>query len=278
MTFDAPIPRDWAGDNVLRTHLANALNLLFPEGERFFVRSVRAFEASLEDEALRQRVIAFYAQEGRHAGAHERAFAVMEAHGYEVRDFLARYKDLAFDRFESRIPAELRLSVTVALEHFTAILAADALGPRGLEDVHPAMQRLLLWHAAEEIEHRSVAFDVLQRVNASYGLRMAGLAVATLGLGLSWAFATRHLLRQESPERRKAALRDLGRLLGQDGVATRVFGRGIRAYVRRGFHPDDAPLDELIPKFLERAGLSEEERAGRTAPLGGRTALAAPAP
>ncbi|MGB1274961.1 MAG: metal-dependent hydrolase, partial [Nannocystaceae bacterium] len=34
-------PRHWFGDNDVQTHMSNALNLLFPMGERFFVRSVK---------------------------------------------------------------------------------------------------------------------------------------------------------------------------------------------------------------------------------------------
>ena len=41
--FDAPIPAHWFGGIAVATHIVNGVNLLFPAGERFFVRSVRHY-------------------------------------------------------------------------------------------------------------------------------------------------------------------------------------------------------------------------------------------
>ena len=38
---DAEVPRWWLYGNPVMTHMANGLNLLFPPGERFFIRSVK---------------------------------------------------------------------------------------------------------------------------------------------------------------------------------------------------------------------------------------------
>ena len=59
------------------------------------------------------------------------------------------------------------------------------------------MRELLLWHAAEEVEHRDVAFDLPLELNPSYPLWLAGLALATLCLGGFWALGTTMLLAQE---------------------------------------------------------------------------------
>ena len=59
------------------------------------------------------------------------------------------------------------------------------------------MQKLLAWHAAEEIEHKAVAFDVLQQVDPSYALRIAGLAHATILLSSFWVWSAMMLFRQE---------------------------------------------------------------------------------
>ena len=99
----------------------------------------------------------------------------------------------------------------------------------------------------EEIEHRSVAFDVLQKVNPSYWLRVAGLAVATTTLAGFWAWGAVMLLRQD--EARRSASRYFGRT-GRPPIIRTVFLRGIRAYIRRGFHPKDAPLDHLAAAWM----------------------------
>src|SRR5690606_38483751 len=108
------------------------------------------------------------------------------SHGFEIDRFLGRYRAIT-SALEARMPAKLRLAITAAAEHFTAILAEGAFENGVLDNVHPLMQQLLAWHAAEEIEHKAVAFDVLQQIDSSYALRIAGLAFATVLLGSFWA-------------------------------------------------------------------------------------------
>jgi uncharacterized protein len=263
VTF-AEVPRRWLAGSVAATQVANGVNLLFPAGERFFIRSVRRYLDRLseqgEDELVAQ-VRGFFGQEGRHAQAHERFFEALRAQGYDIDGILARYEHAAYAVIEKAAPPALCLSVTVALEHFTAILAEDALSGGVLEHADPAMRRLLEWHALEEIEHKSVAFDVLAKVHPSYALRMAGLALGTLTLGGFWIFATRELLGQDGTSLFAAVreLRSLRMRSERDGVAyvpesiaRRVFLRGLREYVRRDFHPADKDNERLAARALAR--------------------------
>lgn len=250
------IPRHWLGNNVIATHMANGLNLLFPAGERFFVRSVKRYLDQLDDESLKAQVKGFFGQEGHHAREHDRVNRMLQAQGYSVDAFLRFYEWLGYGVIERISPAELRLATTAACEHFTAIMAEDALAERILDHAARSMRLLLLWHAAEEIEHRAVAYDVLQKVNPSYALRMAGLAMATACLGGFWALGSLSLLLQE---------RDWGgRSVGTQWKEVRarrrkrpVFARGIREYLRRDFHPlDRKELDDLAREFLVSEGLA----------------------
>jgi predicted metal-dependent hydrolase len=268
------VPKHWFADSAAATHVVNGVNLLFPAGERFFVRSTLRYLAQLDAEGRKDLVVrakGFFGQEGRHAGAHEKFFETMRAQGYEIDRFLAWYDRVAYRLIEKSSPHALSLAVTVALEHFTAILAEDALRDDAaiLEHAHPELRRLLAWHAVEELEHKSVAFDVLAAVHPSYALRMAGLALGTACLGGFWIAATKDLLEQDGLTLRDAA-RELARLrtnprtktkgkgaerIGQS-IGMRVFLRGILEYVRPGFHPDDKDHRPLIEKTL--AGLEQE--------------------
>lgn len=258
LDLDAPLPRHWFGGNVAATHVANGVNLLFPAGERFFVRSVRHYLDRVDDPLLRAQVKGFFGQEGRHAKEHEDLFRALERQGYDVARFLALYERVAYGIIERVAPPSLRLATTAACEHFTALLAENALRLRILDAAHPTLRALLLWHAAEEIEHRAVAFDVLARVAPGYGLRVAGLAMATACLGGFWALGTMHLLAQERDVglARVAsdfrAMRAMRRARGDTGV----FARGLRDYLRRDFHPSQADLDALASEYLASAGLA----------------------
>lgn len=247
------VPRHWMAGHPVPTHIANGVNLLFPIGERFFVRSVNAYLDQLDDPQLYADVRAFFAQEGRHAHAHDRFNQVLRDQGFEIDGFLERYQAL-LTRIEGALTPELRLSVTAATEHFTAILAEGVFTGPLLDSAALPMKTLLAWHALEEIEHRSVAFDVLQKVNPSYALRLAGLAIATTTLAGFWAWAAVTLLRQDGD--RKKASRYLSSK-ERPPIIRRVFLRGIRAYIRRSFHPKDAPLDQLAAEWMNK-NLPEE--------------------
>ena len=237
------------------------MNLLFPAGERFFVRSVKHYLDQLDDPELVAQVRGFFGQEGRHAQAHERFFDTLREQGYDVDAILQPYEALAYGRIEKMTSPAIRLSVTVALEHFTAILAEDALQEGGdLSLAHPVMRQLLEWHALEELEHKSVAFDVLRAVNPSYVLRIAGLALATLALGAFWIQATRKLLAQDGmtlgdARRELSALRVTAENSGAHAskpIFTRVFLRGIREYLRPSFHPTDKDHQSVFEVTLAR--------------------------
>lgn len=261
----------WFGGSAVRTHLANGLNFVFPEGERFFIRSVRHYEDRVADPALRARVAAFAGQEAQHQRAHLAAFAALEAHGYEIASWLAWYRRAAYEGIEPRVPPVLRLSTTAALEHFTATFGELALATEMLDEAHPAMRALLRWHAAEEIEHRDVAFDVLLAVDPRWTVRAVGFVMAGGLLGFFWASGYRHLVRQErvrrgassggagasqasahAPPRPPPALdpegaRRVRQFWARHGPG---FARAVLAYLKPGFHPRDADTDALAEAFL----------------------------
>lgn len=247
LKFD-DVPRHWFAEHAIGTHGINALNLLFPDGERFFVRSVRAYLDRVTDEELKRDVQKFIEQEARHGVEHEHFFSALERQGFRVRPMLGAYKFVAYKVIEKASPPVLRLSATAALEHMTATFARLALTHDLLDRAHPTMRALLRWHAAEEIEHRAVAFDVLQLVDPRLRTRVAGMAVALATLFPFWVLFHGSLLWQDranlSLERLRQE-RDVAK--GELGVRRDAQRRAVLDYLRRDFHPlneDTTPLAE----------------------------------
>ncbi|MDC0685008.1 metal-dependent hydrolase [Sorangium atrum] len=258
VAFEQGLTRHWLGGQALPTHIANAVNLLFPAGERFFIRSVARYADRVEDPALRAQVRAFFGQEGHHAKAHERFFDLLREQGYEIDRFLRAYERIAYDGIERLCSPELRLSATAALEHYTAILAEEALQEGTLDLAHPTARALLLWHAAEEIEHKAVAFDVLKAIDPSYRLRMRGFALATSTLAMFWLAALLVLLVQELPrrgEREREKSTERIPPVRRRFIVRRVFLRGAREYVRRDFHPSQNDNLHLARAYLAGIGV-----------------------
>jgi predicted metal-dependent hydrolase len=259
--FDRDVPRFWLMGSPHATHYSNALNSLFPEGERFFIRSVKHYVDRIgDDPELLERVKGFFGQEGRHGHEHDRWNRILEAQGYEIEAFLSRHARFAYGVLEPSMPPSIRLAVTAALEHFTATMAENGLTSELLDQAHPVMADLLRWHAAEEIEHRSVAFDVFMKVDGRHHVRVLGLWIALAALLISWRAAAKHLLEQEA--KRGTDLRARGawarmdpRLRAEDERRNAMFRRAIRAYMRRDFHPDRRQdVDRLARGYLASIG------------------------
>lgn len=237
LAFDETIPNHWLAGSPVATHFFNGLNLVFPDGERFFIRAVQDHLDQIKDESLRARIKGFFGQEGWHAHEHERYFATLEQQGYQVSGFLRRFH--RFIALSNRfVPAAVRLSLTAGAEHYTATLGASALDNILIDKAHPVMRQLIYWHATEELEHKSVAFDVLQQTHPSYVLRIFGFFLATLCL-VGWTFAgMRMLLRHDGIDRRAARAEGLRLRRVTNAQMERALGKGIRDYLRRDFHPD----------------------------------------
>jgi predicted metal-dependent hydrolase len=254
--FDAAnIPRHWMGGSVVGTAIANSLNLVFPDGERFFIRSVNYYIDEIDDPVLRDRVKRFYGQEGQHAREHERLFEVMREHGYDIDTFLVSYRKFAYEVLAPRFPPKLLLSITVALEHFTASFAEHALRKRILPDhAPPVMADLLMWHAAEEIEHKDVAFDVLAKVDDSYALRVAGLVAATIALSGFWLYGIMALLRQEPGLRWGDVAGEYVEIRRERLGPSVGMPLAFLQYLSPDFHPSKVDNDALALEYLESIG------------------------
>jgi len=236
------LPDRWFAGSLVATSIVNALHLLFPDGERFFIRSVNHYKGAVADDAELVRAIRDFAgQEGRHGYEHERVFAKMREQGYPVDSFLKVFKGFAFDFIEQKSPHALRLATTAGVEHFTATLGRVALDTDILTRMDPAMADLLRWHALEEIEHQDVAFDVLQRVNPSLALRGAGLAFAGLMVFPFWLGGSLYLIGTKA-----RSLDDLRSRTGANPYAMipwRKLGKAVVDYLKPGFRPGE-PGDE----------------------------------
>jgi predicted metal-dependent hydrolase len=154
---EAPAPRLWHGGRVEATAIYNALSTTFPKGEAFFVESVRAFRHGAPPK-LAEEIKGFTTQEAIHSREHDAFNKRAEQSGYDLSKLEAQVeKRLAITRGK---PPIVSLAATMALEHFTAILAHQLLAePRHLDGAEEETADLWRWHAVEEIEHKGVAYD-----------------------------------------------------------------------------------------------------------------------
>lgn len=263
LDFSQSIDRFYLGGNPVKTHIFNALNLLFPDGERFFVKSVHDHAKDVTDPQLLSDVRAFAGQEGQHAHQHERFFVNLAQQGYSFERLLDRFQRLA--RWSKKVPRSIRLSITAGAEHYTATMAAGLLESGILDECDSTMRDLMTWHALEEIEHKHVAYDVLVACypKTSYPLRLIGfIAASAVIAGFTFA-GLRMLLIQDGKRGRlsraqfEAARAELGQ--GRELRFRKKLRVALLKYLVPGFHPnqqdDRAVLERFTPEVAQIVGL-----------------------
>jgi predicted metal-dependent hydrolase len=238
-------PRYWNAGEPAITAFAYALSAVFPEGERFFIDAVRNFRDRIDSPALARQVNAFVGQEAQHGRVHEAYNAHAESHGFAVGDVAA----VAAQRLElarAQLSEENQLALTCALEHFTAMMAGQLLAdPRYTQNLPDAHATLWRWHAAEEAEHKSVAFDVYQAVDGNYVRRVVVYSCATFSFALGTGLSTVHLMAKDGRRFDVRSYVALARFLFSEPGLIRNMAPQWLGYFRSDFHPadrDDAPL------------------------------------
>lgn len=227
------------------------MSTLFPAGETFFIESVRHYRDRITDPALLAAINGFIGQEAMHRKAHLQFNAMGRQQGYPTK---AMEKILGgvlggLQRFTPRI---FQLATTVCLEHYTAIAAEQLLrDPQHRAMTDPETLKLWLWHALEESEHKSVAFDVYQTVSGNYLLR-AGTMIPTTVIYFSVIAA--FMVAALAADRRLLDLpmhvRGLKYLFGRDGLFTRLKQPYLDFY-RRDFHPTQHDTEALLAEWRE---------------------------
>lgn len=247
--FDESIPTWWFDGDVVKTLVMAAQSCTFPEGERFFIRAVRAWQDGVKDPLLRQQIRGFIGQEAHHGNEHTALNAFMQGRGLptgKVEAFVKRGLGLR-DRMLS---PERRLAMTCALEHFTAMLAEMLLEhPEFLKGMDERVFALWLWHAVEESEHKAVAFDVFKDQVDSEWIRRSQMVVTTLEFSL---FSMLHFIRLYRASGEKLGTRGVLRRLAYFRPWLRRLRPRYLAYYRRDFHPDEVDSRALREAALKR--------------------------
>jgi predicted metal-dependent hydrolase len=252
--LDADVPRYWHSESAWITHFMSALSVLFPEGERFFIDSVRHYEREIDDPALEREVRAFIKQEAHHSHHHQAYNDRVTAQGLGLDRWDAFVGRIL--RFVRRVaPPKVQLAATIGLEHFTAVLANQLLTNEKLtRGMHPAVRPLWIWHAIEETEHKAVAFDVYQQVGGGYWTRVLMMARMMIGFPLILHIIQLSLVRRD---RRLTDWRDALRFArfawGRDGFLRAIWPE-LRAWYHRDFHPWQMDNRELIEAWRGEYG------------------------
>jgi predicted metal-dependent hydrolase len=260
-SFSKENPRFYYKNNPFSTHFINALHIVFPTGERFFVNAVLKYKNQIKDEKLKKQVRNFCGQEGIHSSMHERFWNILNENGYNIKGY-ENHIDKVLHNVVAKISIpflkdkSIDLTATACLEHFTALFGhaifkhVDTNKGTVPEDIAELFQ----WHAAEEIEHKHVAFDVMQQVDEQeYAKRVVAMPVVTgllyfylaVGTGVLMYQDRAHLETKKLPEQfyefTTGLLNDLHSDLYKEYFS----------FFKKNFHPSDLNDYYLAEEFFK---------------------------
>ncbi len=254
---------NWHSDDPVISHFFSALQSTFPEGERFFIDAARDVRDKHKDQLspkLLEQIKLFIQQEAFHGQTHDQWCQALIELGYpRLVDFDQELKDLR-EHARKNVPSLVRLSITSAVEHYTASLAHLFLNRREfLDGASKPLQYVLLYHALEEVEHKAVCFDLYQAAGGSYALRALGLFVASMDIAYQARKRHIYLLKQSGNWSFKHRLKAWSLAWGSKGIVWSLLPYSLR-YLSPSFHPwntDERPaLDELYGSILAERDMS----------------------
>lgn len=247
------VPQHWAFNDAFSTQFMSTLSTLFPVGERFFVDSVRQLREHAVDKAHHKDISGFIGQEAMHSLEHVTMNNMLEAKGLPA--LRAEKFTLGLLNLGRRILTKRQqLAVTVALEHFTAIIANKLLSDTSvMNGLSPEMQPIWMWHAIEETEHKAVAFDLYKAVPGNnYAERVVFQVFASVILAaVVSAFQLQFMYRDKSLFNPKTWVFGLNKLFGFNGVISSIVPEYLD-FFKRDFHPWEHENSALVAYWRER--------------------------
>ena len=251
------LPRHFAAEgDLIDSHLMAAMSSMFPDGEEFFVRSVRHFRGEITDPVLAREVAGFIGQESLHGREHRAVNRRLAELGYPTR-MGERTTRVLLGLRERLFPAKANLAATAALEHFTATWAEMALTQEREHHAHPVVADLMTWHALEETEHKAVAFDVYRAVGGTERTRVWTMRLVRVGFSLALFVQTFLSLLGDRDTYRPGVLRASLRRFRSNPLVGPWVRERLKDYDRPDFHPDDHDTSALLDEW--RATLFGED-------------------
>lgn len=254
--------RWWLANDPVATAWHNALSATFPRGEAFFIEAVKAHRDGAPPK-LEAEIRAFVKQEINHTREHIAFNRAATEAGYDIEKIDRRVgEDLALTKDR---PAILNLAATMALEHYTAMMAHEFLAnPKHFKNAEPETAAMWRWHSIEEIEHKGVAYDTWLHATRDWSrwkrwkVKSLMMLVVTKNFIKHRVEDTLDLLAQDGLTGAKWKWRLAMYLVWSPGILRRVFPAWL-SYFLPGFHPwkhDDRNLISKVDSEFAAAALT----------------------
>lgn len=251
-------PKYWCANDPAMTHYFTGLSTLFPEGESYFVRSVRALrEHAKLNEALDKEISAFIGQEAMDSKEHHAFHISAQQHGLNPES-LEKVTGIVLKGLEKVFSKKLNLLVTVGLEHYTAVLVVSMMETVNEYMTDKTIRDLWLWHSVEETEHKAVAFDLYEYLYGN-GLNayLPRVTIFTLSLILITGLSTIYQIVLMKRDKQLSNLKTWQNFFNFAAKQYKTFIPKFFEYYRYDFHPNQTNEKNLVATTKIKLGIKD---------------------
>lgn len=251
-------PKYWCANDPAMTHYFTGLSTLFPEGESYFVRSVRALrEHAKLNEALDREISAFIGQEAMHSKEHHAFHISAQQHGLNPES-LEKATGIVLKGLEKVFSKKWNLLVTVGLEHYTAVLVVSMMETVNEYMTDKTIRDLWLWHSVEETEHKAVAFDLYEYLYGN-GLNayLPRVTIFTLSLILITGLSTIYQIVLMKRDKQLSNLKTWQNFFNFAAKQYKTFIPKFFEYYRYDFHPNQTNEKNLVATTKIKLGIKD---------------------
>ena len=249
--FASKLASNWLDNDAFKTALFNSMSISFPIGEKSFIDSVKAFDTKITDSKLQTEMKGFYGQESVHRREHQNYNEMLCAQrGYSLEKLELPYAKRV-EMGKKKASKKMILASTAGAEHLTAILAEKVLQGWALDNADPQIKELWLWHATEELEHKSVAFDVYTQVGGSFKMRITMMRLTTFYFLFDALSNTLRMLSHDKQLWKWSTFKSGCQFFfGKEGIL-RTLWPEYKTYFKEDFHPWNNDNRELLDDWQQ---------------------------
>jgi len=248
------IPKKWVDNDIFLSHLLNGYSLYIPDGEKINCLCVRPHVNKITSKELKMRARGLLAQEASHGAAHIKFVQMLEEQGYNTKFFLRIYQFISYKLILPLFPSIARLAFVTAIERINELLGEIILKSKILDNSPLPAKKLYKWHFAEEIEHKSVVFDIYHHISNDnkWLLAFSTLACYIITMSLIFFSTLNFMVQDGSILNPRNWLRGLRFMFTKEKAFWIITG-GCIALIKRDFHPSQRDNLHLAEAVLQSA-------------------------
>ena len=242
---------NWANDDAFLTAIFNALSLSFPKGEKFFMNSVRAFKDEVSKE-MSEEIRMFCIQEATHTREHIKYNQLLcELKGYDLEKLESIFVKSLEKSHTDKVDNKMRLAITTAMEHITATMGTNILKGKILKSDNPVVD-IWKWHSLEEVEHKSVAYEVYKSINGSNKVLRIVMKLALIDMGRNTIRIAIRMLKHDKQFWKLSTFKSMFKFFFSKKGALRVNYADYKSFFDKDFNPEIHGSDLDLTPWKER--------------------------